>query len=164
MTIVSAMLGFRVFPAHWDWRRVLEFGVASYQAAVGVVAFVHPQTLLHSSYAALLDMFSPQVWGLNLWAVALMHAACIAVNGRHPLYSGISRTIACTLHLGVMLLIGLAYWKVGDFYRLVTTGYLTLGVLCALSIATEDIARALNRRRVLADERRWLGDGNDGVA
>lgn len=141
-------LTFRVFPSHWDWRRVMEFGIAAYQGSVGAVAFVHPKTLRHSSYEALLDFFPPQVWGLNLWSVALLHAFCIAFNGRHPLYSGVMRTVACTAHLGVMLLIGLAYWKVGDFYRIVTTAFLTLGVLAALSIATEDIASVINRRRL----------------
>jgi hypothetical protein len=150
--LFPAFMAFRIFPATWDWRRVMECGIAAYQACVGAVAFAHPATLSHSSYSALIGMLSAQQWGLLLWLIALMHASCIyfcgGVNGPHPFYGGILRTGACAIHMVAMLLVALAYIKVGDYYRLVTTIFLVLGVLSALSIATEDIARAVNVRRL----------------
>lgn len=142
-----AFATFQIFPPSWDWRRVCELGITSYQACVGAVAFVHPETLGHSSYAALVQMMGAQEWGITLWIVALAHAVCIIFNGRHPLYSGALRMLACGLHMGVLLLIGLCYMQVGDFYRLVTTFYLLLAIFGAASIAAEDVARVVNRRK-----------------
>jgi hypothetical protein len=138
---------FRIFPPTWDWRRVSECGIAAYQGSVGAVAFVHPQSLDHSSYSELVAMMTPQSWGFTLWLVAIGHISCIATNGRSPLRSTLLRTVACTLHFGVLLLVSVAYYKVGDYYRLVTTAFLVALVIAAMSIATEDMARVIERRR-----------------
>lgn len=139
MSIATSIVTLQIFPVAWDWRRVSECGVAAYQAVLGAVAFAIPSSLDHSGYAALLELFTPREWGLTLWLVAFGHVCCMYFNGRSPYLSATLRTVACGLHLGIMLLVAGSFIAVGDYYRLANTMFLIMVVLSSVSIATEDV-------------------------
>ncbi len=100
----------------------------------------------------------------------MLHTLALRLNGRSPIATAIIRTLACGCHLFVMALIGACYITVGDYYRLVTTVFLILAILGAVSMATKDIARLWVQRREMRGERKAsrrikamldrLGDGN----
>ena len=135
----------QLFPPNWDWRRVCEVWVAFYQAAVGVVFWAHPASLRHSSYDHVREIMSLDSWAITLWTVAIAHAICIWANGRYPYRTASMRFIASSLHFAVLLLFGFCFVAVWDFYRVVTTVFMAFSVMACMSIAAEDMARALTR-------------------
>ena len=139
--VLLKIANLRVFPVHWDWRRIAELWILGYVTVTGCIFWVHPHSLASPVYLPMTSLFNATQWAIVMWSVAVGHAVSLWLNGTCPKFSPVIRTTACFIHFGLLALIANTFHRVEAYWPVGTMVFISVLVFAALSVSIQDLAK-----------------------